>query len=390
MKHIAPLALTVLVGSALPVQAGNHDKNREGTPVVLIGEVTSQPKDYGFMHEKKLQVSTGPSMGEHTLHLSDAVLQDYHGRKRGVSDLHDKMWVRAEGRMMKDSRRIKVTRLEIIGNDRTAYHNSIYFTPQTASGTLTTVTSSVAGSRETLSDPMAEAYLGHRTQGPDTDFEAIGPEGILAQLPLDTEAAADESMYYASPDDLLYDDATLDGLQYSSPSPDVAGDTLNQDMSDDVSEEDAYYDALYDEFMSEELMSDELMSDEMVSDTPAPEAVVMPDQEISDSDETYNTSETYNSSESYNSDGIYDPNDEADVHSDEIVDQELLGSQSSSDIEDQNVSDDTYYDALYDEFMYEEMLNDQPREDIVPDGTPSLDSDTSTDETMDPMLEEGC
>jgi len=388
MKQIAPLALTVLVGSALPAQADHHDKSREGTPVVLIGEVTSQPKDFGFLQEKKFQVSTGPSMGEHTLHVSDAVLQDYYGRKRGVSDIQDKMWVRAEGQMMKDARRIKVTRLEIIGSDRTAYHNSIYFTPQTASGTLTTVTSTVAGSRETLSDPLAEAYIGYRTQGPDPDFEAIGPEGILAQLPLDVEPADDQEMYFSAPEDALYDEVMYGELFYSSPSPDSAGDTLNQDTPGDQEYyEDAYYGALYDELMDDTLV---------VSDVPAPEERVMPDQESTSNSATYSTSESYD---------VYDPNDEADVHPEEIVDQELLGSQTSTDSEAENASDDAYYDALYEEFLYEEMLDDQ-RSDIVPDGTldiredapatedmeqdNNLNNDLDNDGTVDPSVEEGC
>jgi hypothetical protein len=171
MRRIAPLALTLTIAGALPAAASGGSMSAKGTPVVIVGEITSQPKDFGFVHEKKLQVSTSPSMGDHTLHLRGAMVQDYFGRERGISDLHDKMWVRAEGKVI-GNKRIKVTKLEVIGNDRTAFERSIYFRPEVATGYMTTVASSVAGSRESLSDTMAEPNYSFYDR--DVDMEAIG------------------------------------------------------------------------------------------------------------------------------------------------------------------------------------------------------------------------
>src|SRR4051794_2101729 len=42
----------------------------EGTPVVVVGVITSEPK--AIVSENKMQVAVGPARMDYTLHLSDA------------------------------------------------------------------------------------------------------------------------------------------------------------------------------------------------------------------------------------------------------------------------------------------------------------------------------
>lgn len=117
-----------LAGSTC-AQSAEPKKLAEGTPVVIVGMISSQPRDAGVAQEKKMQVAVGPSKSDYTLHLKDARLFGLAGQEVAISDLQDKWWVRAEGRVMDDPRRIDVSSLRIIGKDlpglkRTAYYRS--------------------------------------------------------------------------------------------------------------------------------------------------------------------------------------------------------------------------------------------------------------------------
>lgn len=129
MKRAIPLAFLLSLAMAGAAQAKEHKRFTEGTPVVVLGVVSSQPRDAGVAQEKKMQVAVGPERTDYTLHLSDAGLYGYHGNEIGVSDLQDKMWVRAEGTVMDDPRRVRVSRLQVIGMnvsslDQTSYRNT--------------------------------------------------------------------------------------------------------------------------------------------------------------------------------------------------------------------------------------------------------------------------
>jgi hypothetical protein len=120
----------------------------EGTAVVVVGEITSQPKD--AVNERKMQVGVGPGKTDVTLHLSDAKLYNYEGAPVGESRLDTKMWVRAEGTVMDDPRRVKVTRLQVIGKDMAGLHQSTFHRPGFDQGYMV----AVAGTRQIY--PMTE------------------------------------------------------------------------------------------------------------------------------------------------------------------------------------------------------------------------------------------
>lgn len=124
----------------------------EGTPVVIIGEITSQPKD--AVNERKMQVAIGPAKMDFTLHLSDAKLYSYHGSNLDENQLTNKMWVRAEGKVMDDPRRVKVTRLQVVGKDLPGLQQSAFFRPGFEQGYIV----AVAGSREIFPTGRAAAF----------------------------------------------------------------------------------------------------------------------------------------------------------------------------------------------------------------------------------------
>jgi hypothetical protein len=175
MKRVLPLALvlTAAAGLAAPAQAQtpNQANNgssaatvllissqlkenvtaarplREGQSVVLVGEITSSPKKVaGVREEQKMQVGVGPAKTDYTLHLGDAPLIGESGRKIEENDLADKMWVRAEGTVMDDPRRIKVTRLQVIGKDLPGLKRSAFYRPGFDQGYVMTM--AVAGFRQ--------------------------------------------------------------------------------------------------------------------------------------------------------------------------------------------------------------------------------------------------
>ena len=84
--------LMAAVAIAAPAAAQKYGGRpiARGTPVVVIGQISSQPRDYGFFHEGKMQVAVGPELVDHTLHLDGAMIYDRYDREIAKSDLLDK------------------------------------------------------------------------------------------------------------------------------------------------------------------------------------------------------------------------------------------------------------------------------------------------------------
>jgi hypothetical protein len=155
MKQIAPLALALTMGLAVlaKAEAPNAPPNgaapaalfREGQQVVLVGEITSSPKHVaGVAEEQKMQVAIGPGKTDYTLHLKDAQMIGQSGAKIQDNDLVDHMWVRAEGTVMDDPRRIKVAKLQVVGKDMPGLQSSAFYRPGFDQGYVM----AVAGSRQ--------------------------------------------------------------------------------------------------------------------------------------------------------------------------------------------------------------------------------------------------
>lgn len=151
MNKTIPLAIALAVGCATTASADQHDKTSldKGARVVIVGEISSPPK--GKLGEEKMQVAVGPNRTDYTLHFGKANIFGTDGRKLDEDGLHDKMWVRAEGVVMDDSRRVQVDRLTVIAKDTGQYQQSVFFRPGTHFGYLETV----AGARETLAAKKA-------------------------------------------------------------------------------------------------------------------------------------------------------------------------------------------------------------------------------------------
>jgi hypothetical protein len=169
MKQLLPLALaltTALTAGALAQtpdakpDAGNPAVRlspaglfREGQQVVVVGEITSSPKKVaGVKEESKMQVAIGPGKTDYTLHLKGAPLIGASGQKIEENDLVDKMWVRAEGTVMDDPRRIKATKLQVIGKDMPSLQRSAFYRTGLDQGYVM----AVAGTRQTF--PETRAY----------------------------------------------------------------------------------------------------------------------------------------------------------------------------------------------------------------------------------------
>jgi len=108
----------------------------EGTPVVLVAQITNAPPAVALGQPHKMQVALGPDKVKYTLHFGDAPLRGPGDVKYTANQLKSGMWVRAEGNVMNDARRIRVNRLEVLGNDWNAYHGSPYFRTESAQGYL--------------------------------------------------------------------------------------------------------------------------------------------------------------------------------------------------------------------------------------------------------------
>lgn len=101
-----------------------------------------------------MQVAIGPGKVDYTLHMSDAEILGANGQKIETDDLTDKQWIRAEGTVMDDPRRIHVTRLQIIGSDMASLRRSPYYRGGMEQGYLAVV----AGSRESLVREPARGF----------------------------------------------------------------------------------------------------------------------------------------------------------------------------------------------------------------------------------------
>jgi primosomal replication protein N len=128
----------------------------EGTPVEVVGVVSSQPRDAGVAVEKKMQVAIGPDRTDYTLHLNDARMYDVNGQEIAASDFRDRWWVRAVGTAMDDSRRIRVDRLQVLAKEDESFRTSQYYRQQFQHGYVLqrgfadTTTTRVAGERVEL------------------------------------------------------------------------------------------------------------------------------------------------------------------------------------------------------------------------------------------------
>jgi len=137
------VGLVVAPGWAARPHAAMHYP--EGTRVVIVGRVSSQPRNVKFAHERKMQVSVGPRRADYTLHLNDAKIFGANGGEAQVSDLRDRWWVRAEGRVMDDAKRIDVSRVRVLSKTRDNLKGTAYYRTGMAHGYVT----AVAGSRQT-------------------------------------------------------------------------------------------------------------------------------------------------------------------------------------------------------------------------------------------------
>ena len=100
----------------------------EGTAVVIVGQVSSPPR--GSLNEQKMQVAIGPRRVDYTLHLSRSdVRKGRRGRKVDEDRFDHGDWVRAEGRIMSDPRRIMVSRLRVVTRGTASLAGSPYSRP---------------------------------------------------------------------------------------------------------------------------------------------------------------------------------------------------------------------------------------------------------------------
>jgi hypothetical protein len=138
-------AVGLLASSQQPDKATAAPPLKEGQPVVLVGEVTSAPKKIAGLHqEQKMRVAVGPARVDYTLHLGHAMMLGTSGQKMAASDMGRRMWVRAEGTVMNDPRRIQVTKLQLIGKDLPGLQRTAFYRPGFDQGYVM----AVAGSRQ--------------------------------------------------------------------------------------------------------------------------------------------------------------------------------------------------------------------------------------------------
>src|SRR4051794_4375418 len=82
---------------------------QEGTPIVLVGQVTDSPG--GLIEPNKMHVAVGQTRRHYSLHIRGASIRGPEGQRWGKGDLHHGRWVRAEGHVMNDPRRVRVSRM---------------------------------------------------------------------------------------------------------------------------------------------------------------------------------------------------------------------------------------------------------------------------------------
>jgi hypothetical protein len=145
MKQITAFVAAIAVLWALPTGAKDRPASglSQGARVVLVGQVSSPPK--GEINEQKMQVAVGSERIDYTLHFRNAQLFGLQGQKIDEDGLDDGQWVRAEGAMMDDPRRVQVSRVQVIGTKEGGYETSAFSHPGFSHGYLM----AVAGSRQT-------------------------------------------------------------------------------------------------------------------------------------------------------------------------------------------------------------------------------------------------
>lgn len=90
-----------------------HTQLPEGTAVVIVGRVSSPPK--GELNEQKMQIAVGPRKVDYTVHIGRAaVIKGPNGEEVDEDAFDDGQWIRAEGRVMDDPRRIMASRVRLI------------------------------------------------------------------------------------------------------------------------------------------------------------------------------------------------------------------------------------------------------------------------------------
>jgi len=203
MKRLLPLALallgTLLLTTVARAQARFVD---EGTPVVIVGRVVSQPRNAGLIHEHKMQVAVGPEKTEYTLHMKDARFFSNTGEEYHVSDMRDRMWVRAEGTAMNDPQRVKVDRLTVLGDDRYRFNESAFWRPGYEQGYVMTT----SGQRYVY--PANTGQLVYRPRGLTLVGRVIDDTGPgQATRRIRVEAAGDEWTLHVPKDAAVVDEA---------------------------------------------------------------------------------------------------------------------------------------------------------------------------------------
>jgi hypothetical protein len=145
MKNAISMVIVLLLGLVGSAEARHESAGvwRQGTPVVVVGQVTSAPHKVAGVVQKKLQIALGPRKSDtYTLHVSDAQMVDLNGEKFATSDLDDKQWVRAEGTIMNDPHRVRVSRLEIIAKDTESVKKTRFYHTGSERGYIEEVTPS--------------------------------------------------------------------------------------------------------------------------------------------------------------------------------------------------------------------------------------------------------
>jgi hypothetical protein len=148
MKRILTVVTLVTLGLAAAALAQTTQPIvfAKGTPVVIVGEISSRPHAVAVVsRESRMQVDVGQDKTPFTLHIRSAQMNDIDGRKIAKSDLHTHWWVRAEGTVMDDARRIKVAKLQVLGKDGVAFSQSAAWRPDQSHGYI----EAVAGTRQT-------------------------------------------------------------------------------------------------------------------------------------------------------------------------------------------------------------------------------------------------
>lgn len=157
MQRTIPLLCAAVLGLLSPARAEEKKPAAftQGTQVVVVGRITSPPK--GELNEKKMQVAIGPDKTDYTLHFRKAEIFGLRGQKLDEDGLDDGQWVRAEGRMMSDPRRIEVTRVQVIAPDDKQLKRSAFY----RSGYDLGYVSSVAGIRQVFPQaPINQISMG--------------------------------------------------------------------------------------------------------------------------------------------------------------------------------------------------------------------------------------